>query len=491
MNKTLKAIFIALQTAPLIAVAIALPFVVIHYTRSKSLNVRRCTYLYVFVLYFICAYFMTLLPFPNKEDFAHMGPIYRYIRLIPFQYLFNIKTPSFALDVAFQILNVIMTIPLGFFLRYLYGISLKKVVLAGFLTSLLYEITQVTGIFFIYPRPYRFFDVDDLITNTLGALIGYQCMPAISRIIPSMFVDKQKLMAGSEVAFLQRCVATLIDFGLVLLISITGIVSVPSLRALFSQSGPLAKFPLFYALFLLVAASYAMLFGGGTLGTRLTQLRLLVRGGKKVTRIRCSMRFIIICTSVIANPFWVYFFMTVNKQYAGMKSILWVFFGTVFMIFSAAVVLEMMFNAITNGSSMFYDRFLKTYVVYDKNRNFSLFGIRVIDIQPLTFTNVDSFSEQICDALLEMGVSESSILKVRLMAEGIMLDWIANGLENVPCELRVDKRYKQNMLMLSVSGEDKTNASLTDSYTDMLKELNLKLITYYAAEKNICNILVP
>jgi hypothetical protein len=77
------------------------------------------------------------------------------------------------------------------------------------------------------------------------------------------------------------------------------------------------------------------------------------------------------------------------------------------------------------------------------------------------------------------------------MAEGVMLDWVEEGLGGTPCELRLDKRYKGNALMLSVSGEDKTNAQLSDSYTDMLKGLDLSLTTYYAAEKNICNIIVP
>jgi hypothetical protein len=77
------------------------------------------------------------------------------------------------------------------------------------------------------------------------------------------------------------------------------------------------------------------------------------------------------------------------------------------------------------------------------------------------------------------------------MTEGILLDWIDNGLADTPCELRLDKRYHCNMLMLSVSGENKTNVSLEDSYADMLKGLSLTIETYYAAEKNICNILIP
>ena len=45
--------------------------------------------------------------------------------------------------------------------------------------------------------------------------------------------------------------------------------------------------------------------------------------------------------------------------------------------------------------------------------------------------------------------------------------------------------------MLSVPGEDKTNHSREESYKEMLRDLNLMLEAYYAAEKNICNIIIP
>lgn len=44
--------------------------------------------------------------------------------------------------------------------------------LAGFLTSLAVELTQVTGVWGLYDCAYRIFDVDDLFTNTLGAFLG-------------------------------------------------------------------------------------------------------------------------------------------------------------------------------------------------------------------------------------------------------------------------------------------------------------------------------
>ena len=258
-----------------------------------------------------------------------------------------------------------------------------------------------------------------------------------------------------------------------------------------TQHNSLWRFPIFYVLFLAVAVVYTMICNGRTLGNRLTGLSLMTMGGKRASCFRCAMRLLIICTSVIALPFWVYFFMTLNRTYAGARSIIWVFFGAVLMMFAASVLLEMMFNAVTHGASMFYDRFLKTFVAYGRNRKFSVFGIRVIDIQPLTKANVDLFAAEISETLLSMGVSRESVVKVRLMTDGIMLDWIESKLENRPCELRLDKRFKRDALMLSVPGEDRTNHSLEASYQEMLGDLDLTIETYYAAEKNICNIIIP
>lgn len=43
--------------------------------------------------------------------------------------------------------------------------------------SLVFELTQLSGLFGLYPRPYRLADVDDLMTNTLGGMVGYWLRP--------------------------------------------------------------------------------------------------------------------------------------------------------------------------------------------------------------------------------------------------------------------------------------------------------------------------
>ena len=171
---------------------------------------------------------MTILPLPSPESLQNLRPVHEMIQLVPFQNFFDIESETFIHDIAILIFNVFLTVPLGFFLRYLFKLSFKRVLLLSLLTSLLYEITQLTGLFFIYPRPYRFFDVDDLIINTLGALIGYLIMPHLSRILSSLTIKDRTVIPGSEVAFLHRCIATLVDLIIVLCISITGIVYICS-----------------------------------------------------------------------------------------------------------------------------------------------------------------------------------------------------------------------------------------------------------------------
>ena len=45
--------------------------------------------------------------------------------------------------------------------------------LGGFGLSLTVELTQLTGLWGLYPCPYRQFDVDDLILNTTGVALGF------------------------------------------------------------------------------------------------------------------------------------------------------------------------------------------------------------------------------------------------------------------------------------------------------------------------------
>ena len=488
----MQAAYIALQVGPFVALIFALPYTIYGYVRNKTVDVWKCTYLYTFCLYFICAYFVTWLPLPTAETLARLKPMSEFIQLVPFQSFLDIERETLLRDLAIILFNVALTMPLGYFLKEFFHASMKKAVLCGFLVSLLYEVTQLTGLFFIYPRAYRIFDIDDLIINTLGAYLGYVVAPLISGLLPGIS-DKQnqRLVQGSEVAFAQRAIAAAMDFLNILSGAVLVIACVPALQAPMTSRASLMRFPLFFILFMLIAVAYSFLLGGGTLGYRLAGLRLMTGRGLTASRLKCVLRTLLMYIGVFSIPFWVLFFMSIYTEYAGAKSILWVLISAVLMMFAAKNVLEMTFNAVTNGSSMFYDRRLKTHVVYGSSRKTSLFGIRVIDMLPLVPKNIDILSAEICDALSAADVSKESVTKVRLMAEGVLLDWIDSGLEGICCELRMDDRFMRKALMVSVPGENKTKVRSDDTYVEMLSEMNLTLETYYAAEKNICIIHIP
>ena len=75
------------------------------------------------------------------------------------------------------ILNVFMFVPLGFALPFIWNkANLWRVVLVGFLCSLFIEFAQ--GFMM------RISTIDDVINNTLGALLGYLLYLLVNKLFP-------------------------------------------------------------------------------------------------------------------------------------------------------------------------------------------------------------------------------------------------------------------------------------------------------------------
>lgn len=81
------------------------------------------------------------------------------------------------------LLNVLLFVPLGALARHQLGRRAVGVLLLGCGVSLFVELTQYTGIWYLYPCPYRLFDVDDVFANTCGALLGRFAAPLL-RMLP-------------------------------------------------------------------------------------------------------------------------------------------------------------------------------------------------------------------------------------------------------------------------------------------------------------------
>ena len=220
----LEAIKTAIIIFPIIAFLFTIPFILYQYHKYGSINKLRVLIIYSFVLYLITIYFLVILPLPSIEEVENMTG--RTIQLIPFSFIgdiaretnFNILYPSTYISTITNpslytmLFNIIMTIPFGMYLRYYYKCSLKKTIILTFFLSLFFELTQLTGLYGMYPRPYRLCDVDDLITNTLGGTIGYLLMGIVDDFLPTREkIDEETLEEGKKVSGFRRITLFFLD----------------------------------------------------------------------------------------------------------------------------------------------------------------------------------------------------------------------------------------------------------------------------------------
>ena len=219
------AIKVAFLTFPFVALLFTIPYIIHQYHKYGSVSSYRTIIIYSFLLYMITAYFLVILPLPSIESVSKMTtPSYN---LIPFQFIREIFSDSgfIASDFATyfptlknpavyeSLFNVLLTIPFGVYLHYYFEFSFKKTLFYSFCLTLFFELTQATGLYFIYPRSYRIFDADDLILNTLGGVIGYIIAFIPLKILPTRKeIDENSLEKGARVGFIKRVVSFGTDF---------------------------------------------------------------------------------------------------------------------------------------------------------------------------------------------------------------------------------------------------------------------------------------
>jgi glycopeptide antibiotics resistance protein len=128
----------------------------------------------VVTLYATLALAVVLLPLPGPDTPRPS----QTVQLVPFQWVLD--TLGGDLNAAKGVvLNVLLFVPLGVFARTLLRRSRRTTVLLGLAASLAVEVTQLTANFGTAPFAYRIFDVDDLMTNTLGAAVGWLVANAV------------------------------------------------------------------------------------------------------------------------------------------------------------------------------------------------------------------------------------------------------------------------------------------------------------------------
>ena len=174
--------FLAVFLGVLIGVLLFVPFVAISYRRNGSMPAGRLIAWGASLVYFLAIWTYTLLPLPDPENIFCVDPVTSLAPLVDdmrtaFTGPGNPLLTSQFLQIA---LNIVLFVPLGFFVRLLANRGIIVATISGFALSLLVELTQLTGVWGVYECSFRFFDVGDLATNTSGALLG----SVLSLVVP-------------------------------------------------------------------------------------------------------------------------------------------------------------------------------------------------------------------------------------------------------------------------------------------------------------------
>lgn len=115
------------------------------------------------------------------------------VQLVPFETIYEtffISGGYYLSEVAHIFGNVLMFLPLGFYLPLISRrvTGLKQVFFFILVSSLLIEFMQLLLSFVV--GPYRSVDIDDLILNTLGGVLGYFLLQPFKPTLQKLFSSK-------------------------------------------------------------------------------------------------------------------------------------------------------------------------------------------------------------------------------------------------------------------------------------------------------------
>lgn len=132
--------------------------------QERKFNLAQLVILLSFGIYLLGVIHFVIFPIDvNIGIYANQTPWYNTINFIPI----------LTIDLTTFLLNIIMLIPFGMYIPFLKKnvVSLKKVAKLGFMMSLSLELLQL--LIRVTLGSGRSTDINDLLANTLGAVIGF------------------------------------------------------------------------------------------------------------------------------------------------------------------------------------------------------------------------------------------------------------------------------------------------------------------------------
>jgi len=495
LNKLMVAVYIALLVCPFISIGITVPIVYYSYIKTKVINVIRCINIYLLLFFTLCAYFLTLLPFPTLEQVAGMTS--SYIQLIPFYCIYDFvvnsglvisdwKTVLPALGGGIMIgivCNIIMLMPSGFFFKRVFNkANFSMVFLTGLLISMFFELTQLTGVFFIYSRPYRIFDVDDLIQNTFGFVIGAQ-LSYVWRFFkePTHLYVRQ----GGEVSFRRRFSAGCIDQGIIgSIIALT--VLFTKLNVEFFATHPFKSFPIYFAFMIILNVVLAIIMyitDGVTLGMYVFGLRLKDVRGRKVALWQCIVRNVLL--GIFQSlPFLIGWFITLSVNRNIILSILFTMLSAELVISYVLFLLTLSLHIVTHGEKLIYEVASKTHLGLEsetaiKNRQ------KVLYRGNLTRDKIGLATKTIYEILLDDDINNKDCIKMSNMAAAALITWLENGLEGHVFTVQIDERWVSKTLLICIHGKYIKVDNIENIVLETVNGKILSYDTYYTGGINV------
>lgn len=184
-------------------------FVVIVLLLILGKNKSAVSKVRIILVSFILYYYLYLL-FGNIVGVPTLSELFRLSRLKEAVFNPNINLIPFSdgLGLSF-ILNIVLFVPLGFLCPILSRTyqSAKADILGGFFLSLFIEISQLFTL-------YRATDINDLITNILGAVVGYLCFNLIVKLKVVKRIDTKRSVEKDSLAYMPLSIM-IISFGCV------------------------------------------------------------------------------------------------------------------------------------------------------------------------------------------------------------------------------------------------------------------------------------
>ena len=181
-------------------------------------------------IYGVALFAYTLFPLPADTTQVCTAPL----QLIPFHFISDIVRDNAGMPwwdalrssgVLEYLFNIALFVPLGVIVRRFLNRGMVFATVSGFLVSLLIESTQYTGIWGIYSCAYRFADVDDLISNTGGAVLGAALAPLILWWMPGVAELRPRRLTARPVTARRRWLGMLFDWAFYSLLG--GVLVVP------------------------------------------------------------------------------------------------------------------------------------------------------------------------------------------------------------------------------------------------------------------------